>query len=35
MKGYVYVAAAGLRRLDALGSWADLGVRFARTLPPK
>ena len=35
MKGYVYVAAAALRRLDALRSWVDLGVRFARTLPPK
>jgi len=35
MKGYVYVAAPGLRRLDALRSWVDIGVQFARTLPPK
>ena len=35
LRGYVYVAAAGLRRLDVLRSWVDLGVTFARTLPPK
>ena len=35
LKGYVYVASAGLRTTDGLRSWVALGVAFARTLPPK
>lgn len=35
LKGYVYVAAAGLQQGRSLQAWVDRGVRFARTLPRK
>ena len=35
LKGYVYVAPAGIKTANTLRSWVDLGVMFARTLPPK
>ena len=35
LTGYVYVAPAGLRTRAALAGWVDLGLSYARTLPPK
>lgn len=35
MKGFLYVAAEGLRDKDSLAEWVRLGADFARSLPPK
>jgi TfoX/Sxy family transcriptional regulator of competence genes len=35
MKGYVYVAAAGIRDARALAEWVGMGLDFVRTLPAK
>ncbi|MGH3071449.1 MAG: TfoX/Sxy family protein [Gaiellaceae bacterium] len=35
LKGYVYVAAAGLETAAALRGWLDDAIRFVETLPPK
>ena len=35
LKGYVYVAREGLRTRQAVRSWVERGVTFARSLPPK
>ncbi len=35
MKGWLHVAAAGVESDDALERWADLGLTYARSLPPK
>ena len=35
LKGYVYVSAQGLASDQALKSWVDRGVEFARSLPAK
>lgn len=35
MKGYVYVAAEGIRSGKALREWLRLGLDFVATLPPK
>lgn len=35
MKGMVYVGTAGIDDDDALKSWLDRGIEFARSLPPK
>ncbi|MEZ4425988.1 MAG: TfoX/Sxy family protein [Gemmatimonadota bacterium] len=35
LKGYVYVAPAGLETDEALARWVGLGLAFVETLPPK
>lgn len=35
MKGYVFVAPAGIATAEMLEKWADLCLRFIDTLPPK
>lgn len=35
LTGYVYIAREGLRTRQAIRSWVELGVTFARSLPPK
>ena len=35
MKGYVYVAPAGLKTDAALGAWIGRASAFVKTLPPK
>ena len=35
MTGWVTIAGAHLESDDALGDWVDVGLEFARTLPPK
>ena len=35
MKGFVFVAEAGLEEDAQLGRWVERGVRFAASLPPK
>ena len=35
MKGFVFVAEAGLEEDSQLGGWVERGVRFAASLPPK
>lgn len=35
MKGFVFVAEAGLEQDSQLGAWVERGVRFAASLPPK
>lgn len=35
MKGYVFVAAAGIASVQQLEKWADICLRFIDTLPPK
>ena len=35
MKGFVFVAEAGIGEDVELGSWVERGVRFAASLPPK
>lgn len=35
MKGYVYVAHAGISSNEKLDEWAEMSLRFTDTLPPK
>ena len=35
LRGFVYVAAAGLETDDGLASWVRLSLDFVTTLPPK
>ncbi len=35
MKGFVFVEPAGTATETALQDWVEMGVRFARSLPPK
>ncbi|MBW3581477.1 MAG: TfoX/Sxy family protein [Euryarchaeota archaeon] len=35
MRGYLYVAAAGLKTGAQLASWLERSVRFVKTKPPK
>ncbi|MEO8424836.1 MAG: TfoX/Sxy family protein [Actinomycetota bacterium] len=35
MRGFLYVARAGLRTKKSLQAWVDRGVGFASSLPPK
>ena len=35
LRGYVYVARDGLRSARTVRAWADKGVEFSRSLPPK
>ena len=35
MKGYVFVAARGIKTVSALKAWARIGVDYVRTLPRK
>ena len=35
LRGYVYVAPAGLKTARSLRAWVERGVDFVRTLPPK
>jgi TfoX/Sxy family transcriptional regulator of competence genes len=35
MKGFVYVAPAGLKTAAGLKAWAERGAGYARSLPPK
>ena len=35
MKGWVHVAESGFEDDDEQAEWADRGVRFALSLPPK
>jgi len=35
MKGFVFVAEAGLAEDEQLARWVERGVRFAASLPPK
>jgi hypothetical protein len=35
MRGFVYVAPAGLRTARELAAWVDRAVRFASSLPPR
>jgi hypothetical protein len=35
IRGWVYVAAAGLASDEALAGWVSRGLGFARSLPPK
>jgi TfoX/Sxy family transcriptional regulator of competence genes len=35
MKGFVFVAEAGIEEDAQLGRWVERGVRFAASLPPK
>ncbi len=35
LRGFVYVAAKGIRTSSALKAWVDLGVLFTQSLPPK
>ena len=35
MKGYVFVGPGGVESDQDLAHWVNLGVEFARTLPPK
>ena len=35
MKGWIWVSADGVEDDDALRSWCERGLTFAKTLPPK
>ncbi len=35
LRGFVYVSCEGIGSDEALSSWVDRGVEFARSLPPK
>ena len=35
LRGFIYVAPAGLKSRNALASWLELGLRYAHSLPAK